>query len=174
MLHWNCAANGIKTRMGVIGFNKLSDDHFQNGWHWLNETEGFFFGDCSRGEGGSQNVHLSQRENRAAEKCIYIWRDIWRMNHFQVWEHLRPWARGAERCRRFLPLPQLFPIWKHFTVQTWMWESDDLRESKWQSDSIELERRRQGKMRNGGREARRQKVELCYVARGLEVVQLSS
>lgn len=55
-----------------------------------------------------------------------------------------------------------------------MWESDDLRESKWQSDSIELERRRQGKMRNGGREARRQKVELCYAARGLEVVQLSS
>lgn len=31
-----------------------------------------------------------------------------------------------------------------------MWESDDLQESKWQSDSIELERRRRRKMRNGG------------------------
>lgn len=143
------------------------------GWMRL---KGFFGGLLKGGGGGVAKCAFESKgeSNRAAEKCIYIWRDIWRMNHFQVWEHLRPWARGAERCRRFLPLPQLFPIWKHFTVQTWMWESDDLRESKWQSDSIELERRRQGKMRNGGREARRQKVELCYAARGLEVVQLSS
>lgn len=39
----SCAASGIKTRMGVIGFNKWNDDHFQNGWHWLNETELLFF-----------------------------------------------------------------------------------------------------------------------------------
>lgn len=62
----------------------------------------------------------------------------------------QPLGGQYRKWKRFLPLPQLLPIWKHFTVQPWMWESDDLRESKWQGDSAELERRRQRKMRNGG------------------------
>lgn len=176
MLHWNCAANGIKTRMGVIGFNKLSDDHFQNGWHWLNETEGVFFWVCSRGEGGGRKMCIwvkGRIESCCREMYLYL-KGYLKNESLPGLRTPQALGAGCREMRRFLPLPQLFPIWKHFTVQTWMWESDDLRESKWQSDSIELERRRQGKMRNGGREARRQKVELCYAARGLEVVQLSS
>lgn len=148
MLHWNCAANGIKTRIGVIGFNKLSDDHFRNGWHWLNEIE-LFLQKLFTALGLLQNVHLSQKGELGCKEMWKCLRNIWRMNLFQVREHLSPWARDAETWR-LPPLPQLFPIWKHFTVQIWMWESDDLWESKWQSDSVELDRWRQRKMRNGG------------------------
>ncbi len=45
-----------------------------------------------------------------------------------------------------------------------MWESDDLRESKWQSDSIELERRRQREMRNGGEEGEETRGRVVFYA----------
>lgn len=148
MLHCNCTANGIKTHKGLLGLKKLSDDHFQNGWHWLNEMIFFFF--CAA-PGRLQNVHLSRSENQVAKKrdCVYSGiseeRNTFRSENISALGRRMP-ELGRER---FLPLPQLFPIRKHFTVQTRMW-SDDLRESKWQSDSSELERQRQGKMRNRG------------------------
>lgn len=114
MLHWKCVANGIKTHVGVIGFNKWSDDHFQNGWHWLNETELFFFFFIFFFYG---TLHSS----RAIMKCACEWkresgrkemwkclRDIQRMNHFQVWEHLSPWARNAETGEDFSLYPSCF------------------------------------------------------------------
>lgn len=69
-------------------------------------------------------------------------------------------AVGYRNKSRFLPLPQLFPIWRHFTVQTWMWESDDLQESKWQSDSRELERRR--RRTTGSAQGRRERRQTCF------------
>lgn len=100
MLHWNCAVNGIKTRMGVIGFNKWNGHHFQNGWHWLNETFAVFFFDKTL----SKMCLWVKKENRTPKKCESVW-DIWRMNHFQVWEHLSPWAGGAESRSDFSLYP---------------------------------------------------------------------
>lgn len=48
-----------------------------------------------------------KRESGCKEmwKCL---RDIWRMNHFQVWEHLSPWAGDAETRRDFSLYPSCF------------------------------------------------------------------
>lgn len=110
MLHWNCAANGIKTRMGVIGFNKFSDDHFQNGWHWLNETDFLFFFlnktlRCSRAIIKCAFESKGESSCEEMRKCLG---DIWRMNHFQVWEHLSPWAGDAGTRRDFSLYPSCF------------------------------------------------------------------
>lgn len=162
MLHWNCAANGIKTRMGVIGFNKWSDDHFQNGWHWLNETELFIsfltklFTPLGR---KGKRVSMSEWERESGCK------EMWNVSQGYLKNESLPGLRtpqllavGYRNKSRFFPLPQLFPIWRHFTVQTWMWESDDLQESKWQSDSRELERRR--RRTTGSARAMRAKADL--------------
>lgn len=134
MLRGNCA---IKRRMGVLVFNKLSNDHFKNGWHWLIETELLLFLFVTA-VGQFQEVLLSQRENQAAKKCECV---SWT---FEEWMSPRSetiiWWKDAETELRFLQSPKLFPIWKHFIVQARMCESDDLLESKWQSEGIGQER----------------------------------
>lgn len=106
-----------------------------------------------------QNLHSFRAiikcacESKKESGCKEMWkypRDIWRMNHFQVWEHLSPWAGDAETRRDFSLCPSCFQSENILQCRPECWESDDLRESKWQSDSVELERRRQRKMRNGG------------------------
>lgn len=51
---------------------------------------------------------------------------------------------GIEVTRAISPFSPAFPNLKTFYSASRMWESDDLRESKWQGDTAELEWWRQG------------------------------
>lgn len=68
---------------------------------WMN----FFWCNSS---GRLQNAQMIQRKKSGCKKMQKCLRDIWRMNHFQVWEHLSPWARDAETRRDFSLYPSCF------------------------------------------------------------------
>lgn len=94
-----------------------------------------------------KNVHKAERKNRTGKKCEIVPRifEEWITSRSENCSTLGQRMQKVEKISPFFL--QLLSIWRHVIVQTWMWESDDLRESKWQGDSTELERPRQRKMR---------------------------
>lgn len=96
------AANGIKTRMGVIGFNKLSNDHFKNGWLWLNEIELFLVNSILL-EGFYKNVHLSQKGESVPGRDVKVSQGYLKDEFLAGLRTSQPFGKGKQKLE-FLSL----------------------------------------------------------------------
>lgn len=150
--------------MGVIGFNKLSDDHFQNGWHWLNGTELFFFFNKTSHSSGAilQNAHVSQKGNRAAKKCESV------SGIFEEWitsrsENTSPLGQGMQKLEEISPFTPAVSNLKTFysadlNVGEW-WPARN-RVTEWQRWARETETEEDEEWGEGGEETEG-RVVLC-------------